>query len=148
MSDSSDGCNTMKLSVTHEVIEAIFRTYPSVKMKHAQLVPDKMREEDFWVQFFQSQRFHRDVSTASKNLLSSCLADEEKSKTLWSVLFLYFGVCVCVCVGQKAGGSMGTDILNTSEAPEEVSQREREKERERKREGIGEWKPFLLHTGL
>ena len=79
VSDGSDGCNTMKLSVTHEIIEAIFRTYPSVKTKHAQLVPDKMREEDFWVQFFQSQRFHRDIGgTSSKNLLSSCLAEEEK----------------------------------------------------------------------
>ena len=78
MSGVSDGCNVMKLSVTHEVIEAIFRTYPSVKARHAKLVPDKMREEDFWVQFFQSQRFHRDIGTKSKNILSSCLAEEEK----------------------------------------------------------------------
>ena len=68
----------MKLSVTHEVIEAIFRTYPSVKAKHADLVPDKMREEEFWIQFFQSQRFHRDVGAKSKNLLTSCLAEEER----------------------------------------------------------------------
>ena len=76
MSDGSDGCNSMKLSVTHEVIEAIFRTYPSVKARHRQLVPDKMKEEDFWIQFFQSQRFHRDLGP--KNLLSSCLAEEER----------------------------------------------------------------------
>ena len=76
VSDGSDGCNSMKLSVTHEVIEAIFRTYPSVKARHRQLVPDKMKEEDFWIQFFQSQRFHRDLGP--KNLLSSCLAEEER----------------------------------------------------------------------
>ena len=58
------------------MIEAIFRTYPSVKLKHSQLVPDKMKEEEFWVQFFQSQRFHRD--SGAKSLLSSCLAEEEK----------------------------------------------------------------------
>ena len=76
----------MKLSVTLEVIEAIFRTYPSVKAKHAELVPDKMKEEEFWVQFFQSQRFHRNIETKSKNLLSSCLAEEETSMYS-SVLF-------------------------------------------------------------
>ena len=76
VSDGSDGCNSMKLSVTHEVIEAIFRTYPSVKARHRQMVPDRMKEEDFWIQFFQSQRFHRDLGP--KNLLSSCLAEEEK----------------------------------------------------------------------
>ena len=93
----SDGCNAMKLSVTREVIEAIFRTYPSVKAKHAELVPDQMREEDFWVQFFQSQRFHGNLSSKSKNLLSSCLTEELKG--VWGVREgAECCVCVCVCV--------------------------------------------------
>ena len=75
---SDDSCNTMKLSVTREVIEAIFRTYPSVKMRHAQLVPDQIKEEDFWIQFFQSHRFHHDTGSRSKSLLASCLSGEEK----------------------------------------------------------------------
>jgi transcription initiation factor TFIIH subunit 1 len=94
VSDGSDGCNSMKLSVTHEVIEAIFRTYPSVKVRHRQLVPDKMKEEDFWIQFFQSQRFHRDLGP--KNLLSSCLAEEERGQ-----------------------GKEESNVLNTSDSPEE-----------------------------
>ena len=121
VSDGSDGCNSMKLSVTHEVIEAIFRTYPTVRARHSQLVPDKMREEEFWKQFFQSQRFHRDLGP--KNLLSSCLSEEEDGTTPLSLPHSCVCVSVCLCIiGQRgAQSATGDDILNTTDSPEEVS---------------------------
>ena len=57
----ADGCNSVKLNITPDEIQAIFITYPSgtsisllsshcfscstlVKAKHAQLVPDQVRD--------------------------------------------------------------------------------------------------------
>ncbi|XP_011403343.1 PREDICTED: general transcription factor IIH subunit 1-like isoform X2 [Amphimedon queenslandica] len=57
--EAVSGCNTVQYQLSTDIIENIFRTYPTVKEKHSQLVPDKLTEEQFWVQFFQSHKFHR-----------------------------------------------------------------------------------------
>ena len=54
-----------------------------VKAKHVELVPAKMSEEEFWLQFFQSQLFHRDSlpgKTSKKNFLSDILTTEQRCK--------------------------------------------------------------------
>jgi transcription initiation factor TFIIH subunit 1 len=75
------GCNSVQYQLSTEMIENIFRTYPSVKMKHSQLVPDKLSEEQFWVQFFQSHKFHRNrlphqSSASSSSLFQDCLEQD------------------------------------------------------------------------
>ncbi|KRX87607.1 General transcription factor IIH subunit 1, partial [Trichinella pseudospiralis] len=69
-----DAYNEMKLNLTTEIIESIFRTYPAVKEKHKQLVPSEMTEEDFWTLFFQSHYFHRDreIAPGIKEFFADC----------------------------------------------------------------------------
>ncbi|KHJ49356.1 hypothetical protein D918_00481 [Trichuris suis] len=71
----SDVCNEVKFSLTSEIIDSIFLTYPAVKRKHAQLVPHEMDETEFWTHFFQSQYFHRDRNQVpgAKEFFSDCL---------------------------------------------------------------------------
>ena len=48
-----------------------------------ELVPEKMAEEEFWLQFFQSQLFHRDSlpgSNSKKNFFTDVLMKEQKCK--------------------------------------------------------------------
>lgn len=69
----NDGCNQFKLNLTPEVIESVFRAYPAVKKKHAENVPTKLSESEFWTKFFQSHYFHRDrITTGMKDLFSEC----------------------------------------------------------------------------
>lgn len=79
----SDGCNGLKYNLTADVIHSIFRTYPSVKRKHMENVPDKMSESEFWTLFFQSHYFHRDRFNAGlKDIFSECAkSDDQEIKT-------------------------------------------------------------------
>lgn len=61
-----------------------------VRLKHTELVPDKMTEEAFWTQFFQSQFFHRD-SPSGRNLFSECLTQEQKSERMNEIFTLISG---------------------------------------------------------
>ncbi|RDD41934.1 General transcription factor IIH subunit 1 [Trichoplax sp. H2] len=61
------GCNTLKYNLSADMIESIFKTYPKVKKKHIECVPDKMNEGEFWTLFFQSQYFHRNRASTSNN---------------------------------------------------------------------------------
>ncbi|KAI3408135.1 hypothetical protein GPALN_011986 [Globodera pallida] len=59
----SEGINGIRLNLTTETIQAIFRTYPAVERKHLELVPHELSEQEFWSRFFQSHYFHRARST-------------------------------------------------------------------------------------
>lgn len=67
------------------MIECIFKTYPAVKRKHQENVPDKMSESDFWTKFFQSHYFHRDrIHAGTKDLFTECakIDDQELKKDI------------------------------------------------------------------
>ncbi|XP_062525334.1 general transcription factor IIH subunit 1 isoform X2 [Bombyx mori] len=70
----TDGCNGLKYNLTQDIIDAIFKTYPAVRKKHIDYVPNKMTEAEFWTKFFQSHYFHRDriASSSSKDLFGEC----------------------------------------------------------------------------
>lgn len=70
----TDGCNGLKYNLTQDIIDAIFKTYPAVRKKHVDYVPNKMTEAEFWTKFFQSHYFHRDriASASSKDLFGEC----------------------------------------------------------------------------
>lgn len=56
-----------------DIIDCIFKTYPAVKKKHKENVPNKLTESEFWTKFFQSHYFHRDRITAGfKDIFSEC----------------------------------------------------------------------------
>ncbi|KAL3120965.1 hypothetical protein niasHT_002593 [Heterodera trifolii] len=59
----SEGINGIRLNLTAETIQAIFRTYPAVEQKHLELVPHELSEQEFWTRFFQSHYFHRQRNT-------------------------------------------------------------------------------------
>ncbi|PAA46101.1 hypothetical protein BOX15_Mlig005335g2 [Macrostomum lignano] len=73
---SQDG--GFKYSLTADIIQAIFATYPAVRRKHAQLVPQAVSEQEFWLRFFQSHYFHRDrLHVARDEVFADCAAEDE-----------------------------------------------------------------------
>ncbi len=49
----SDGSNGLIYNISYDDIQSIFKTYPEVKVKYIQNVPNKMTELEFWDKFFQ-----------------------------------------------------------------------------------------------
>lgn len=69
----TDGCNGFKYNLTGEIIECVFKAYPAVKKKHAECVPSKLSESEFWSKFFQSHYFHRDrIGAGLKDIFVEC----------------------------------------------------------------------------
>ena len=53
----------------------------AVKRKHAEYVPDRLSEQEFWTSFFQSHYFHRDrINSNSKDLFAECAVLDEHGK--------------------------------------------------------------------
>ncbi|XP_065180330.1 general transcription factor IIH subunit 1-like [Sycon ciliatum] len=81
-----DGCNSVRYNLNPDTIAAIFKTYPAVKRKFQEFVPDKLSEVQFWTQFFQSQYFHRDrlgAGSAAKgkaDMFSECAKQDEAAQ--------------------------------------------------------------------
>uniref|UniRef100_A0AAY4DCY2 General transcription factor IIH subunit 1 n=1 Tax=Denticeps clupeoides TaxID=299321 RepID=A0AAY4DCY2_9TELE len=75
----TDGCNGLRYNLTADIIESIFRTYPAVKQKYNENVPENLTEKEFWTRFFQSHYFHRDrISTGTQDIFSECAKQDEK----------------------------------------------------------------------
>ena len=69
----SDGTNGLVYNISYDDKQSILKTYPAVKLKYVQNVPQKMSEVDFWTKFFQSFYFRKDqINMTSNDLFSDC----------------------------------------------------------------------------
>ncbi|XP_065201318.1 general transcription factor IIH subunit 1 [Planococcus citri] len=74
-----DGCNSVKYNLNYETINCIFKTYPAVRKKHLEYVPNKMSESEFWKKFFESHYFHKDrINMGSNDIFSECAKFDEQ----------------------------------------------------------------------
>lgn len=74
-----DGCNSVKYNLNYETINCIFKTYPAVRKKHLEYVPNKMTESEFWKKFFESHYFHKDrINLGANDIFSECAKYDEQ----------------------------------------------------------------------
>ncbi len=58
-----------------DIVYAYIMCRNTVKKKHAEMVPQKLKEEEFWTQFFQSQFFHHESKSQQ---FVDCLSGEQQ----------------------------------------------------------------------
>ena len=54
-----DGCRTLKLTISPDVIKSVFREFPYVERMYNACVPVKCSEKAFWTAFVQSEYFYK-----------------------------------------------------------------------------------------
>jgi transcription initiation factor TFIIH subunit 1 len=84
----SDG-GGLVYNISYDDIQSIFKTYPEVKVKYLQNVPQRMSETDFWTKFFQSYYFRRDqISASAGDIFAECSIkdDQELRKKAFKAL--------------------------------------------------------------
>lgn len=54
-----DGCRTLKLTISPDVIKSVFREFPYVEKMYNACVPVKCSEKAFWTAFVQSEYFYK-----------------------------------------------------------------------------------------
>lgn len=85
----SDGTNGLVFNISSDDKQSILKTYPAVKLKFFQNVPQRMSEVDFWTKFFQSFYFRKDqINLTSNDLFSDCsIKDDEGFLLLLKIFF-------------------------------------------------------------
>lgn len=74
-----EASNGLQYTLTVDLIESIFKTYPAVERKYEELVPDRVSESQFWSEFFKSHYFHLDKTDVnSKDLFAGCMEEDER----------------------------------------------------------------------
>ncbi|KAK0398134.1 hypothetical protein QR680_002444 [Steinernema hermaphroditum] len=63
----AEGTNGLKLTLSRESIQNIFKIFPSVERRHEELVPKQLSEEKFWEKFFHSYYFNRNRPASSSS---------------------------------------------------------------------------------
>ncbi len=77
----SDG-GGLVYNINHDDIQSIFKTYPMVRLKYIQNVPQRMSENDFWIKFFQSYYVRRDQSNlVAHDIFADCSAKDDEGKS-------------------------------------------------------------------
>ncbi len=82
----SDGSSGLVYNISYDDIQSIFKTYPEVKLKYVQNVPQRMSEKDFWTKFFQSYYFRRDqINASAGDLFADCAIKDDQDMRLMAL---------------------------------------------------------------
>ncbi|KAK2720029.1 hypothetical protein QYM36_004068 [Artemia franciscana] len=71
----ADGVNDLRVNLTKNMIDSIFRTYPAVQKKYEALVPRKMTATSFWEKFIHSYYFQRERE--KDDIFNECAKTED-----------------------------------------------------------------------
>jgi len=89
----ADGVNDLRVNLTKNMIDSIFRTYPAVQKKYEALVPRKMTATSFWEKFIHSYYFQRERE--KDDIFNECAKTEDMGKLLRLFIFFLFHSFLC-----------------------------------------------------